>query len=88
MLLSVIYGHDRDVNYSQYCETAAAALRAAGTLPTWRWFTEVFQSCVWVDTKALNPVADAIVAVRARDLCPAHVTAALLRPWLTFRNSG
>jgi hypothetical protein len=74
---------DQDMDrYLEACRSTWDALTDSERLLPLGWFEAIFADCAWVDsTKALHPIADAVVATLVQDIVTPDTFATLVDPW-------
>lgn len=79
--LSQAYELDPNENYLAHCSLVQDILDMTGRGLSMGWFEQVFAAQEWIfDTRALDAIADAVMATLVADVIPGEVVEILLRP--------
>ena len=81
--ISDIYEADTNPSYENYCREVWDALERTGRILPLGWFEAIFVDCAWVEaTKALHPIADAVMATLVRQDISFAAYSTLTMPFL------
>ena len=73
--------------YLENCREVWGALERTGRKLPLGWFEAMFADVEWAEnTKALHPIADAVVATLVKDEIPMEVYSFMTHPWNETRN--